>query len=166
MICESARIALRLARPADAAFLLRLVNQRSWLENIGDRGVRTLDDARRYIDQRLLAPARALGYGMYVAQRKADGVPLGLCGLVKRDELPEPDLGFALLDEHAGRGYAVEAAAAVMRHAREALGIGRVLAIATPANERSRRVLEKLGFRRQEAPHLTPAGERLDLYCA
>jgi ribosomal-protein-alanine N-acetyltransferase len=163
-IHESERLALRLARHADAAFLLRLMNQPSWLRNIGDRKVHTLEDAARYVEARLLAPARALGYGMYVIERRQDGAAVGLCGLVKRDTLPDPDLGFALLDEHAGHGYALEAASAVLSHARGTLRLQRVLAIVAPANHRSARLLLKLGFRREDHPHLTPEGERLDLY--
>lgn len=164
MICESQRLVLRLARPDDAAFLLRIVNQASWIRHIGDRKVHTLEDAERYIEARMLAPVRALGYGMYVVELKQAGLPIGLCGLVKRDTLPDPDIGFALLDEHAGQGYAIEAAAAVLRHARETLRFARVLAIVAPANDRSARLLVKLGFRLGDRPHMNPEGERLDLY--
>ena len=162
--CESERLVLRHARPADAPFMLKLLNQASWIRNIGDRGVRTVEDAERYIDARMLEPFRTLGYGMAVIELKATGEAVGLCGLVKRETLPDPDIGFALLDEYSGRGYALEAAAAVLRHARQALKIPRLLAITSPANERSGRVLEKLGFRLEEAPHVTPGGERLNLY--
>lgn len=164
VICQSARLVLRRARRGDAAFLLKLLNQPSWIRNIGDRGVRTLADAERYVEARMLEPFRALGYGMGVIELKATGAAVGLCGLVKRDTLPAPDIGFALLDEHGGHGYALEAATALLRHAREALGMARLLAIATPSNERSARVLAKLGFRLQDTPHVTPQGERLNLY--
>jgi ribosomal-protein-alanine N-acetyltransferase len=163
-ICESERLVLRLARREDAAFLLRIVNQASWIRHIGDRRVHALEDAERYIDARLLEPVRKLGYGMYVVELKQDGVPIGLCGLVKRDALPDPDLGFALLDEHAGHGYAAEAAAAVLRHARETLRLARVLAIVAPGNHRSARLLAKLGFGLEDSAHMTPDGERLHLY--
>lgn len=161
---QSERLSMEMARPADAAFVLRIVNQESWIRNIGDRGVRTVEDASRYIEDRMLAPMRTLGYGMYVVRLKADGASVGLCGLVKREALPHPDLGFALLDEHVGRGYAEEAATAVLRHARDTLKLARVLAIVAPTNPRSIRLLEKLGFARQDAPHVTPAGETLRLY--
>jgi RimJ/RimL family protein N-acetyltransferase len=164
VICESERLVLRAARPDDAAFMLELLNQPSWVRNIGDRGVRTLEDAARYIEARMLAPLRALGYGMSVMERKSDGAAAGLCGLVKRDTLPDPDLGFALLDGHAGQGYAVEAAAAVLQHAREVLRLPRVLAIVAPGNERSARLLRKLGFRREGRPHVTAEGGSLHLY--
>ena len=166
MICESERLALRRAQPGDAAFLLRLLNQQSWIRNIGDRGVRTLGDAERYIDTRMQEPFRALGYGMNVIELKATGEPIGLCGLVRRDTLPEPDLGFALLDAHEGHGYALEAATAVMAHARAVLKIRRILAIVTPANERSVRLLAKLGFRLERRARLSPGAEELDIYAA
>ena len=145
-ICQSARLRLRVTRPDDAAFVLRIVNEPGFIRNIGDRGVRTLEDAARYIESRMLEPIRKFGYGMYVVELKATGVPVGLCGIVRRDTLPEPDIGFALLGEHEGHGYAVEAARAVLEYARGSLKIGRLLAITTPTNERSGRVLEKLGF--------------------
>lgn len=165
MICESGRLILRRARRDDAAFLLELLNQPSWISNIGDRGVRALEDAERYVADRMLQPFRTLGYGMGVIELKAGGPAVGLCGLVKRDTLPDPDLGFALLDRHTGHGYAAEAAAAMAHHAREVLKLPRLLAIATPGNERSARLLSRLGFRLDPAPHITAAGERLNLYC-
>lgn len=166
MICQSERLVLRRARPEDAAFVLRLLNQPSWIRNIGDRGVRTVGDAERYIDARMLEPFRTLGYGMNVVELKASREPIGLCGLVKRDTLPGPDLGFALLDAHEGRGYALEAATAVLAHARRVLKIRRILAIVTPANERSTKLLAKLGFARERRARLTPEADELDIYAS
>ena len=163
-VCESERLRLRTARPDDAAFMLKIVNQPSWIANIGDRGVRTLDDAVRYIDARMLEPIRRLGYGMYVVELKASGAPVGLCGIVKRDTLPDPDIGFALLSEHEGHGYAVEAARAVLAHARGVLRIGRLLAITTPSNVRSGRVLERLGFKLEKQTLV--GNETLNVYAA
>src|SRR5690349_7590910 len=118
-VCESARLVLRHATRDDAAFVLRQVNQPDWLRNIGDRKVRSVDDARAYVETRMLAPYQALGYGMYVIVLKATGEPIGMCGLVQRDYLPDPDIGFSLLQAHWGRGYALEAARAVVEHARK-----------------------------------------------
>ncbi|MGH8721280.1 MAG: GNAT family N-acetyltransferase [Burkholderiales bacterium] len=70
-----------------------------------------------------------------------------MCGVLKRDALPDPDIGFSFLPEHWSQGYALESARAVMRHAREVLGLGRIVAITTKDNEPSIRLLEKLGFR-------------------
>lgn len=164
LVCESPRLALRRVTPDDAAFLLRQLNEPGWLEHIGDRGVRTLDDARRYIELRILAPYGRLGFGMYRVETRADGRALGLCGLVKRDTLPDPDLGFSLLEEYWGRGYAVEAGRAVMQYARDRLGLEKLLAIVTPGNGPSRRVLEKLGFAVQGQVRADPLESELILY--
>lgn len=150
----------------DAEFLFRQLTQPSWLQYIGDRGVRSIEDAGRYIQAKTLAQYETLGYGMNLVQLKATGEPIGVCGLVKRETLPHPDLGFALLEEHWRKGYAVEAAAAVMEHARRVLGIARILAITTTTNDRSGNVLIKLGFRLENDAYLTPEGERLRLYAA
>ena len=150
----------------DAAFLIRQLTQPSWLQYIGDRGVRSAEHAERYIQSRTLEQYRTLGYGMNLVQLKSTGDPIGVCGLVKRESLPHPDLGFALLEDYWGKGYAVEAAAAVMEHARRVLGIPHLLAITTTTNERSGNVLTKLGFRLENDAYLTPEGERLKLYVA
>ena len=166
MICESERLVLRRARPEDAAFVLQLLNQPSWIRNIGDRGVRTLGDAERYIDTRMQESFRTLGYGMNVVELKGTREPIGLCGLVKRDALADPDLGFALLATYEGHGYALEAATAVMAHARTVLKIRRLLAITTPANERSEKLLARLGFAFERRARLAAGTEELDIYCA
>lgn len=164
MICESERLLLRRAQREDAAFLLHLLNQPSWIRNIGDRGVRTLGDAERYIDARMLESFRTLGYGMNVVELKSTREPIGLCGLVRRDTLAHPDLGFALLDAYEGQGYALEAAAAVMAHARQVLKIRRLLAITAPANARSGKLLGKLGFVLERRARLAPGTEELNIY--
>lgn len=166
VVCESERLCIRRMALDDAAFLFRQLNQPSWLQNIGDRGVRSIEDAERYIESKTFEQYRTLGYGMNVVQLKSTGEPIGVCGLVKRESLPHPDLGFALLDGYWGKGYALEAAAAVTEHARRVLGIPRLLAITTPTNERSGKVLTKLGFRLENEAHLTPEGEQLRLYAA
>lgn len=124
----------------DAAFVLELLNDPGWLGNIGDRGVRTLEGARAYIRDRFSA-------SLWLAARDAEGVPLGLCGLVERPALAHPDIGYAFLARHAGKGYATEAAGAVLRHALGALGHSSILAITKPSNAASQRVLAKIGLR-------------------
>jgi RimJ/RimL family protein N-acetyltransferase len=149
VVLETARLALRHLGPADAPFILDLLNQPSWLRFIGDRGVRTLDDARAYIANGPAAMIARHGFGLFLVQRRADGEPLGMCGLIKRDALADVDLGFAFLPQHWGQGYAVEAAAGTLAYARVPLGLKRVLAITDPQNEASMRVLAKLGFTRE-----------------
>ena len=158
------RLRLRHVVESDAPFLLGLLNEPGWLRYIGDRGVRTLDDARRYVvegPQRMYA---AHGVGLYLVERRADGVPLGLCGLLRRETLPDADLGFALAEQYHGQGYAQEAAEATLAYARNALGLPRVVAIVLPANAASRRLLERLGMTLEGTVRLAPSAEELLLY--
>lgn len=148
IVLETERLVLREVTPDDAAFVLELLNDRGFIENIADRGVRTLQQAEAYIHERMLAQYREHGFGMWVAELKDDG-PVGLAGLVKRDGLEDPDIGYAFLERAWGRGYAKEAAGAVLRHARERLGLGRLVAITTPDNRPSQAVLEKIGLKFQ-----------------
>jgi [ribosomal protein S5]-alanine N-acetyltransferase len=142
----TARLRLRLPAPQDAAFVHRLLNDPDWLLNIGDRGVYSEADALRYIEERLLASHRAHGFGLWVMEPRGGGPALGLAGLLKRDELPDADLGYALAPEARQQGYALEAAACALRFAWQAKGLQRVIAIVQPFNHPSRRVLEKLGM--------------------
>ncbi len=161
-IAETARLALRQLVLDDAPFYLRLLNEPTWLAHIGDREVRTLQDARTHIAAHILAPYAVHGFGMYLVQRRGDGAPLGLCGLVQREALPAPDIGFALLQQHEGLGYAREAAQAVLWHAFEVLRLPRLLAITAPTNLRSTKLLGVLGFGFQG---MVPVGDRsLRLY--
>lgn len=140
------RLSLREFTPQDAAFLLRLVNEPGWIRNINDPGVRTLDDALAWAEGRLFKAYRELGLGFWAVQRREDGVLVGMCGLFKRAALPEPDLGYALLAEHEGRGYALEAARGCVAHAREVLGWPTLMAITALDNPKSVALLAKLGF--------------------
>jgi RimJ/RimL family protein N-acetyltransferase len=147
MVLETGRLVLTRLADRDAEFIRGLLNEPSFLRYIGDRGVRTTDDARRYIEDGPVASYARYGYGLLRVGLKADDTPIGICGVLKRDTLPEPDLGFSLLPAYWSKGYAHEAADAVMRQARGALGVGRILAIASVDNESSIRLLGKLGFR-------------------
>lgn len=147
----------------DAAFFLRLLNEPSWLENIGDRGVRTLADAEGYIRSNIRAGYQVHGFGLYAVQLRMMPLLIGLCGLLKRDFLSSPDLGFALLPEYVGHGYATEAARAVMSDAESELGIERLYAIVRSGNQRSVKLLGQLGFR-HEGPFQIPQGDEVELY--
>jgi RimJ/RimL family protein N-acetyltransferase len=145
-VLETNRLVLRHLSVEDAPFILELVNEPSWLRFIGDRGVRNLEDACSYI---LKGPAdmyARLGFGLYLTERKEDHVPLGICGLIKRDTLENVDIGFAFLPRYWGNGYAVESAAAVMEHGRNAFSLKRLVAITSPDNHDSIKVLERIGF--------------------
>ena len=150
----------------DAAFILRLLNEPSFIRNIGDRGVRNLGDAAAYLRKGPVASYRDHGFGLYRMDAKASGEPIGMCGLLKRDTLDDADLGYALLPEFCGHGYAVEAATAVLAHARATLGLGRILAITDPANRASMRLLEKLGFRLEKQVRLSEDDIELNLFAS
>lgn len=134
------RLTLSEITPDDADFMLELMNDPGWIRNIGDRGIRTVDGARAYIAERF-APQ------FWLLVRDPAGERVGVCGILKRDGLDHPDIGYAYLERHSGRGYATEAAAAVLRHAREEMGLRTVLAITAPDNTPSQRVLEKIGLK-------------------
>lgn len=160
-VLETERLALRRLTPADAPFVLALLNDPDWLRYIGDRGVRTVEQAADYI---AAGPARMYahyGFGLYLTALKAGGEPIGLCGLVRRDFLEDVDIGFAFLPRYRGAGYAQEAAEAVLRYASAVLGLRRVVAIVDPTNDRSARLLEKLGLRFERM--VTYPGEEAEL---
>jgi RimJ/RimL family protein N-acetyltransferase len=143
-IVTTARLSIREMQAGDAAFMLALLNDPGWIENIGDRGVRTEADAARYIEERIAISYASHGYGFYLVET-ADQ-PIGICGFVHRDGLPAPDLGFAYLAAHVGRGYGREAGEAMMRHGREVLGLGEIIAFIRPGNTASAALLRRLGF--------------------
>jgi len=149
-ILQTERLALRWFTEHDADFILALLNDAGWLQHIGDRGVRTADDARAWIATRLVDGYWRQGFGFWAVERRATGELLGLCGLIHRDTLPEVDVGYAFMPAHRGHGYAREATAACLDYARDALGLRRVLAITSPANRASQRVLEAAGMQLQE----------------
>lgn len=144
---ETERLLLTQFTVDDAAFVLELLNTPSWLEFIGDRGVRTLEDARQYIVDGPLKSYGLVGYGSYVVRVKASRQPIGMCGLFKRETLDAPDIGFAFLPGHTGTGYGYEAASAVMTYTRETFGLTRILGFTSPKNQPSIHLLEKLGLR-------------------
>jgi len=163
-VLETERLLLRHLTLDDAQFTFRLVNDPSWLRFIGDRGVRSVDDARDYLRKGALASYAQHGFGLYLTELKDGAQPIGICGLVKRDTLPDVDVGFALLPPFAGRGYAAEAALAVMSHARERVGLRRVVAITKPDNRSSIRVLEKIGLAFERLIRPVADGDELALY--
>lgn len=138
----------------DDAFILRLLNEPSFIKNIADRGVRTLEDARAYLSNGPMASYAANGFGLWRVSLRAEGTPIGMCGLIRRKGLADVDLGYALLPEYTGQGYAVEAARAALEFGWASLGLTRIIAIVSPGNERSVRVLEKLGFAREGTTRL------------
>ena len=152
-VLETERLVLRRLATSDAAFILELLNEPSFLRYVGDKGVRTLDDARIYVENTPLASYQKHGFGMYLTSLK-DGTPIGICGLVKRDTLLDVDVGFAFLPEYWSQGYAFESATAVLGHAKEDFGLTRIVAIVNPDNQRSIKLLERLGLMFERAVRL------------
>jgi RimJ/RimL family protein N-acetyltransferase len=163
-VLETDRLVLRKLSPDHSGFILALLNDPSWLRYIGDRGVRTLEDARKYILDGPVDSYERVGFGMYLTELKESGEPIGMCGLVKREALDDVDIGYAFLPSFRGRGFAFEAAAAVLRYAKDVVGLRRVVAITVPDNEASIRVLEKLGMRYERQVRLSKNGEEISLY--
>ena len=158
-VLETERLVLRPLTLDDAPFVLELLNDPDWLRFIGDKGVRTLGDARHYIETGPFDSYTKNGFGMLLVERRTDRAPAGLCGLVRRDTLPGPDLGYALLPSYRGLGYAREAAEAVLQFARETARLDRIHAITNPTNARSIGVLEHFGFRFERMLRLSETDE-------
>jgi RimJ/RimL family protein N-acetyltransferase len=159
------RLRLRRFELADAPFVMELVNEPGWLEFIGDKGVHSLDDAHRYLREGPLRMYALYGFGLYLVERNPDGTPIGMCGLVKRDALEHVDIGFAFLRRWTRQGFAQEAARAVLGHAKS-LGLPRLLAITSPKNYASQKVLVNIGLRFEGEIKLAVDTETLHLFAA
>jgi RimJ/RimL family protein N-acetyltransferase len=159
IVLETERLVIRRLTEDDAEFILGLLNQPSFLRYIGDKGVRNTADAVKYLQTGPLASYERVGYGPYLVKLKNTDVPVGMCGLLKRDTLPDADVGFAFLPDYWSRGYAFEAVAAVMTYGREVLGLLRIVAITSLDNHASIRLLEKVGLRFEGLITLPEQGE-------
>jgi [ribosomal protein S5]-alanine N-acetyltransferase len=145
-VIETERLRLFRFAAEDAPFALTLVGGPTFIRYIGDKGVRTLDDARAYLANGPLASYARFGFGLFKVERTADGTPIGMCGLLKRDTLEDPDLGYAFLPEYWSQGYAREAAAATVEYGRRVHGLARIVAVTDPDNAASAAVLRHIGF--------------------
>lgn len=163
-IASTERLNIREINLGDAAFMLELLNDPGWLANIGDRNVATLADAERDITEKTLAGYERNGFGFYLVELKDSGIAAGICGLAKRDYLEDVDLGFALLERHAGQGYAYEAAEAVIAFAKEELGLERLVGVTRMTNAASARLLTKLGFSYEREVSAAAPGLALRLF--
>ena len=163
-VLETERLVLRWLSPEDAEFILRLLNEPSWLRFIGDKGVRTLAEARSYILQGPVEMYSRLGFGLYLVELRNDSSAIGICGLIKRESLEDVDIGFAFLPEYWSRGYAYEAASAVLAYSENVLGLKRIVAITSSDNDRSANLLGKLGLRFEKMLKLTPESEEVRLF--
>ncbi|RLD24677.1 MAG: RimJ/RimL family protein N-acetyltransferase [Bacteroidetes bacterium] len=148
-VLQTQRLQLHRITEADAAFYVKLFNSESWLQYIGDRNVHTIADAEAYIRKNYLSSYKKHGYGSYTVRLEETGETIGACGLYKRDDLDHPDIGFAFLTQHLGKGYGYEAASAVMEYARNKLGIKTLLGFTVEDNIASVKLLEKLGLKQK-----------------
>ena len=165
-VIETPRLALHRLTADDADFILELLNEPSFLRYIGDKGVRTREDACQYIVAGPMASYDRFGFGLYRVERKNGGEPIGMCGLLKRDSLEDVDVGFAFLPRFWSKGFAFESASAVLAHGRRTWGLKRILAITSPDNEASVRLLAKLGFRFERMARLSEGTPEIKVFAA
>lgn len=165
-VVETDRLLLRWLGAGDAAFILQLLNEPSWIRYIGDKGVKTLQDAEDYIRKGPREMYERRGHGLYLVETRERGESIGICGLIKREALEDVDLGFAFLPEYWGQRYALESATAAMSYGKSVLGLARIVAITSQDNHRSVGLLMKLGFRFERLVRLSTEGPELELYAA
>jgi len=163
-ILETPRLRIRAFTVDDAPFAYELVNDPDWIRNIGDRNVRTLEDARGYLERGPIAMQEKHGFSLFAVILKESDVTIGMCGLIRREALEDVDIGFAFLPAYRGQGYALESAQAVMDYAWEVLRLDRLVAIVAPGNAPSIRLLESLGFTFERLMRLPNDDEDLRLY--
>jgi [ribosomal protein S5]-alanine N-acetyltransferase len=163
---HTARLRLRPFTLDDAPFIVELLNDPGWLRFIGDRQVRTLDDARAYLANGPIAHAARHGFALAAVESKDGATPIGMCGLIRREGLDDVDLGYALLPAARGRGYAREAAAAWLQAGFTRHGLRRIVAITALGNTASGRVLESIGMRFERRLRVPGHAEDSLLYAA
>ncbi len=161
---ETERLLLREFTTGDTAFILELVNSAGWLQYIGDRNIKSVEQAKAYLENGPIKSYRENGFGLCLVERKDDAKAIGMCGLLKREYLDTPDMGFAFLPEFNGNGYAYEIAIATVAYAKNKLKISTVSAITMANNEKSIKLLEKMGFSFKKTIFLPTGKEELQLY--
>ena len=161
---ETDRLSISNLTQAEAGFILELLNEPAFVHFIGDRGVRTLEDARNYLEKGPQTSYQRFGYGLWLVRLKSTQEALGICGLMKRDSLQDTDIGYAFLECHWGNGYAGEAALAVRDYASLNLNLKRLVAVVDPDNTRSIKVLEKIGMTYERMIRLSSEGMELKLF--
>jgi len=163
-VIETKRLSLRQFSLADSAFIRELLNEPSFIQNIGDRGVRTLSDAEKYLETGPIASYARNGFGLYLVRLKESNEPIGMAGLIKRDALEDVDVGYAFLPRYWSKGYAIESVLALMEYAKNIVRLQRVVAIVDPANQGSIRVLKKAGFQFEKMVRLSDDDIELKLF--
>jgi RimJ/RimL family protein N-acetyltransferase len=165
-VLETERLLFQQLSTADADFILELLNEPSFIRNIGDRGVRTIEAAKSYILNGPVASYAKNGFGLYLVKLKETDESIGMCGLIKRDTLEDVDIGYAFLPRFWSKGYAVEAAQATKEYAKQVIGLNRLVAIVDPENGGSIRVLEKIGLQFEKMIKLSEDDIELKLFAA
>ncbi len=165
-VLETDRLILRRLSVEDAEFIFRLLNEPSFLRYIGDKRVRTIADARDYILQGPIRSYERFGFGLYLAELKNGGIPIGICGLLKREALADVDIGFAFLPQFWKKGYAFESATALMAYCRDVIGIKRLVAITDSDNTSSINVLGKLGLRFERMIRMSDDAPEIKLFAS
>jgi RimJ/RimL family protein N-acetyltransferase len=163
-ILRTERLELRELTLADDGFILELLNEPGFLRHIGDKGVRSLSDAREYISKGPMESYGRFGFGLYLTSLAGRGEPIGICGLLKREALPDVDVGFAFLSRYWSKGFAAESAAAILDHGRRRLRLERIVAITAPANHASISVLERIGLKFERMVRLSADADELKLF--
>ena len=165
-VIETARLVLRRFTEDDAPFVFSLLNNPDWLRFIGNKDVHDIDAARRYIRNGPMTMYERFRFGLYLTALNSDGTPIGMCGLIRREGLDDVDIGFALLPQFCGEGYAREAAAATLDYGWNKVGLKRIVAFTSTDNVRSGRLLETVGLQFEREVTLPDSAERLWLYAA
>jgi len=163
-ILETGRLSLREFNTTDAAFIIQLLNSEGWLKFIGDRHIKTLEQAENYLTNGPMKSYSVNGFGLSMVELKNTHTPIGMCGLIKRDNLPDIDIGFAFLEEFMGNGYAFEIAQATINFAKENLHKETILAITIPTNVRSINLLKKIGMKFEKNFSFEGSTEELMLF--
>ncbi len=164
IVSKTERLVLREASIDDSEFILKLVNEPAWHEFISSHSIDSIEKASEYVEQKMIAMYQRFGFGLWVVEKIDDAIPIGICGLLKRDSLPYIDLGFALLSKYWGKGFAFEASMSSLMYARNKLGMQKVVAILNPSNTRSVSLLEKMGFLYESKFSHPGSDEVLSLY--
>lgn len=163
-ILETKRLILRQFTLDDAAFILKLLNTPTWLQFIGDRNVHSIEDAENYLLNGSLKSYAENGFGFYAVVAKETGKTIGMCGLIKRDTLPDIDIGFAFLPNLISKGFGYEIASATLDYALNVLEIKRIVAIVNPENEKSIGLIKKIGMQFEEMIKFGDEGKELMLF--
>jgi len=164
MMIETQRLRIRYFNEADTDFIVKLLNEPSFIENIVDKGVRNKQDAINYLESGPYASYQKFGFGLSLVDLKDSNTPIGMCGLIKREELDDVDIGYALLTEFEGKGYAKEASQAVLENGNAEYGLKRIIAVTSPSNAGSIKLLESLGFKYESMVELYGMDNKLFAY--